>query len=131
MTESNEKKKILVVEDEPFISSLCVRVLTNEGLEVSIAVNGYVAENLLDENHYDLCLIDIRTPIVDGKELYKYIAQKYPELISRIIFTTGDVIGGDTQNFLKETGCSSLLKPFAPEELRTKVKEVLQSLAQA
>lgn len=124
MTDSAEKKKILVVEDEPSISSLCVRVLTNEGLEVSIAINGRVAEEMLDKNKYELCLIDIRTPIIGGKELYQYIMDKYPDLANGVIFTTGDVIGGDTQSFLNETGRLFLLKPFSPEELRGIIREV-------
>lgn len=127
MTDSADKKRILVVEDEPLISSLCVRVLTSEGLDVGIAVDGRVAEDMLDKNHYDLFLIDIRTPVINGKELYQYINDKHPELAGRVIFTTGDVIGGETQSFLKETGRLFLLKPFAPEELRAIVKEVLKS----
>jgi DNA-binding response OmpR family regulator len=127
MTDSADKKRILVVEDEPSISSLCVRVLTSEGLDVFVAVDGRVAEDMLDKNYYDLCLIDIRTPVINGKELYQYINDKHPELVGGVIFTTGDVIGGETQNFLKEMERLFLLKPFAPEELRAVIKEVLKS----
>jgi DNA-binding response OmpR family regulator len=123
-----DKKRILVVEDEPLIRSLCVRLLTNEGLEVSVAVDGQVAEEMLDKNIYDLCLIDIRTPIIGGKELYQFIRDKHSNLVGGVIFTTGDVIGGDTQDFLKETGRLFLLKPFAPEELRAIIREILQSM---
>jgi DNA-binding response OmpR family regulator len=126
MTESANKKKILIVEDEPSINSLCIRVLTSAGLDVSIAVDGQAAEDMLDKNYYDLCLIDIRTPVMNGKEVYQFIIDKHPEVADGVIFTTGDVIGGETQSFLKETGRLFLLKPFAPEELRAIVKEVLK-----
>ena len=121
-------KRILVVEDEPVICEICIRVLTGEGFEVDIAANGKLAEAKLQESRYDLILIDIRTPIMNGKELYQWINEKYPELVSRVIFTTGDVMGGDTQSFLETAGRPFLLKPFTPNELRTIVRETLRQL---
>jgi len=52
-------KRILVVEDEPAISDVCQRVLTGEGFEVDIAVNGKVAQGMIEEKQYDICLIDM------------------------------------------------------------------------
>ena len=127
MTDSADKKRILVVEDEPLISSLCVRVLTNEGLEVSIAVDERTAEEMLNRNNYDLCLVDVKTPVINGKELFQYINARHPELVDGVIFTTGDVINEETLIFIRKTGRLFLLKPFTPEELRTVVKEVLKA----
>ena len=121
-------KSILVVEDEPVICEICIRVLTSEGLKVDIAANGELAEAKLQESRYDLILIDIRTPIMNGKELYQWINEKYPELVSRVIFTTGDVMGGDTQSFLETAGRPFLPKPFTPDDLRTIVRETLRQL---
>jgi DNA-binding NtrC family response regulator len=106
-------------------------VLTNERLEVSIAENEQTAEDMLGRKNYDLCLIDVRTPSINGKELFRHIIDKYPELVSGVIFTTGDVIGGETRTFLKEAGRLSLLKPFAPEELRVIVGEALQLMGKS
>ena len=64
--------------------------------------------------------------MVNGKELFQYISEKHPELTDRVIFTTGDLIGGDTQSFLKGTGRPFLPKPFAPAELRAMAKEALR-----
>ena len=50
-------KRILVVEDEPGISQLCLRVLISEGFEVDITVNGEVAQDKLGEKDCDLCLL--------------------------------------------------------------------------
>lgn len=123
-----KKKRILVVEDEPVISSVCLRVLTDEGFEVDGAVNGRMAEDMIEKSTYDLCLIDIRTPVMNGKELFQYINAAHPELINGVVFTTGDMIDGDTQTFLKETGRLFLPKPFSPEELRTIVREALRQI---
>ncbi len=121
-------KRILVVEDEPGINQVCLRALTSEGFEVDIAVNGGIAQDMLGEKDYDLCLIDIRTPIMNGKQLYQCIQEKHPKLIDGVVFTTGDVMGGDTQCFLGQSGRPFLSKPFTPDELKTIVKETLRQL---
>lgn len=123
-----EVKRILVVEDEPVICEICIRVLTGEGFEVGIAANGKLAEAKLQENRYDLILIDIRTPVMNGEELYQWINKKYPELVSRVIFTTGDVMEEGVQHFLGTSGRPFLPKPFTPDELRTIVRETLRQL---
>ncbi len=122
------KKKILVVEDEPGITQVCRRTLTSEGYQVDTATNGAVAEQMLQEEDYDLLIIDIRTPVMDGKQLHQHIKERYPELIGRVIFTTGDVISSDTQLFLEQSGRPFLLKPFAPDELIVIVRETLEQL---
>jgi len=118
-------KRILVVEDEPGIRQVCQRALTSQGYHVDFATNGATAEDMLMKRDYDLLLIDIKTPVMNGKELYQNIEDRYPKLLDRVIFTTGDVIGNDTQGFLKRVGKPSLLKPFTPDELQTIVREGL------
>ena len=127
-TPESNVKRILVVEDEPAISDVCRRVLTSEGFEVDIAVNGKVAQDMVEEKQYDLCLIDIRLPEMDGKQLYQCIQEKHPKLIDRVIFTTGDVMGKDIQGFLDQTARPFLPKPFTPDELRTIVRETLRRM---
>lgn len=119
------KRKILVVEDEPRIRQVCRRVLTSQGYHVDFATTGADAENMLMEEDYGLLLIDIKLPVMNGRQLYQYIKDKYPKLINRVIFTTGDVISNDTQGFLKQTGRPFLLKPFTPDELKAIVRETL------
>jgi len=121
-------KRILVVEDEPAICDVCRRVLTSEGFEVDIAVNGEIAQDMLGKKDYDLCLIDIRTPVMNGKELYQCIQEKHPQLAGRVIFTTGDVVAGDTQSFLEQTGRPFLPKPFVPDELKAIMRETLKEV---
>ena len=121
-------KRILVVEDEPAICDVCWRVLTDEGFDVEIAVNGKVAQDMIEGKQYDLCLIDIRLPVMNGKELYQWLKEKHPQLASRVIFSTGDVMSGDIQSFLEQAARPFLPKPFTPGELRAIVKETLRQL---
>ena len=118
-------KRILVVEDEPGIREVCQRTLTSKRYHVDFAINGATAEDMLMQKDYDLLLIDIKTPVMNGKELYKNIEGRYLKLLDRIIFITGDVISNDTQGFLKQAGRPFLLKPFTPDELQAIVRENL------
>ena len=122
-------KRVLVVEDEPGISEICRRVLISEGFEVDIAVNGRLAQDFLEEKKYDLCLIDIRTPEMDGMELYQWLKEKYPQQAERVIFTTGAVMGEDPITFMEQTGRPFLPKPFAPGALQAIVVEALRQLS--
>ena len=126
---SGAKGRILSVEDEPSIRQICQRVLTSQGYQVDFAQNGVAAESMLMKADYDLLLVDIKTPVMDGKQLYRYIRKRYPELADRVIFTTGDVIGDDTQSFLEQTGRPFLLKPFSPDELKSLVRDNLRRLS--
>jgi DNA-binding response OmpR family regulator len=118
-------RRILVVEDEPAICEICLKVLTGEGFEVEIANNGKKGEEKLQEKEYDLILLDLRTPVMDGKQLYKHISEKYPELASRVIFTSGEVVGDDIQGFLELAGRPFLPKPFTPKDLKKIVRDTL------
>ena len=118
-------KRILIVEDEPGIRQVCRRALTSQGYYVDFATNGATAEDMLMKEDYDLLLIDIKTPIMNGKEFYQDIKDRYPKLLDRVIFTTGDIIGNDTQSFLEQAGRPFLLKPFTPDELQAIVRDNL------
>jgi DNA-binding response OmpR family regulator len=121
-------KKALVIEDEPVISQICQRILAGEGFKVSLAADGVEAEDKLQEKDYDLILIDMRTPLISGKQLYQYLYEKYPELVNRVIFTTGDVMDKGIQAFLERSGRPFLTKPFTPDELKTAVRENLRQM---
>jgi DNA-binding response OmpR family regulator len=107
---------------------MCQRVLTREGFEVEIAVNGIVAQDMIEKKQYDICLIDIRTPKMNGTELYQWLQKKYPRLANQVIFTTGNVLDEKTMLFIEHSGRLFLPKPFTPEELITVVKEALKQL---
>ncbi|MFC1956707.1 response regulator [Chloroflexota bacterium] len=124
-TSAGGTKRILVVEDEPAISQICRRILTRDGFEVDTAINGEVAQEMLGERDYTLVLMDIRMPVMSGKEFYQILESQYPQLVDRVIIATGDVIGGETANFLEKSGRPFLPKPFTPDELKTIVRETL------
>jgi len=126
---SYKMKKILVVEDKPSIADLCQRVLTAEGFEVNTAVNGEVAHTVLSKKKYHLCLIDIRTPLMNGMELYQHLEEKYPGLVNGVIFANGDILDSELKFSLNRSERLYILKPFTPDELKTVVRETLRKIA--
>jgi DNA-binding response OmpR family regulator len=124
---NGKEKRGLVVEDEPSIARMCLRALGAEGFEVDIAVDGKAAQVRLcnDGDMYDLCLIDIRTPGMNGIELYHYLEEIGSQTVNRVIFTTGDTINDEIKAFLDETGQPFLPKPFTLDELRSVIKIAL------
>ena len=121
--------KALAIEDEPVIARVCHRLLTAEGYQVDIAINGMVARDMVGEEKYDLFLSDIRTPEMNGIEFYWYLRKEHPGLADRVIFTTGDVLSDEVKAFImKEPDVPLLPKPFAPDELRVVVRETMQRI---
>jgi CheY-like chemotaxis protein len=118
-------KSVLVVEDELGIARICVRTLTAEGFQVDVAVNGEIGLGMWRKKDYDLCLSDIRTPHMNGIELYQQLEKENPEAVKKFIFTTGDVLSAKVKEFLEETGRLYLPKPFTPEDLRAIVRKAL------
>ena len=91
-------------------------------------VNGKVAQDMLEAKQYDLYLFDIRTPVMDGIELYQWLQEKHHQQAGRVIFASGSVIGEDTRIFIEQSGRPFLPKPFTPDELKAIVTETLKEV---
>ena len=126
MIQANAKqKKALVIEDEPILNRILLKTLSKEGFEVDIATNGRIAKDMAKKKVYDIIFSDIRTPEMNGMELYQHFKKYHPELADRVIFTTGDVLSNEVKTFLSETNVPFLAKPFTPDELRLILRDVL------
>jgi CheY-like chemotaxis protein len=126
MENVNGNKRILVIEDEPIISLISVRVLKAEGFKVDVAGNGIIAKDMANKAVYDLYLCDIRTPAMNGMEFYEYIRQLHHGCENRIIFTTGDIMNHEVKAFLSDKNNLFLAKPFTPEELRKVINKAMK-----
>ncbi len=118
--------KVLIVEDESAIYDFCLRVLAEFGFDVDIATNGRIAVDMINRKEYDLCIIDIRTPEMNGKELYEWCLKEKPHQANNIIFTTGDTTREETKDFINRAGAVFLPKPFTTNELRTAVRKYFE-----
>ena len=113
----SQKQRVLIVEDEAVVGRVFRKVLTQYGYTVDIVPNGIMAINNLNNRCYNLCILDLRMPGIDGFELYRYLHKNYRELSRKVVFTTGDITGSQIHRFLKSSEKSCLQKPFTPKEL--------------
>jgi CheY-like chemotaxis protein len=124
--EKDKGKTILVIEDEPSINLICSKILTKEGYKVDIATNAKIAQDILEIWEYDLCLVDIRMPTMNGIELYQWLTENHPVQAERVIFTSGDVYNKDTENRIELSTKRFLPKPFTTEEHKAAVSEFFE-----
>jgi len=116
---------LLIVEDEESIRRVMARYLESSGYTVSQAADGEQAYAMILGNNYDLIICDIRMPRLSGDALYSRLKQREPQKNSRFLIITGDLVSGESAQFLKETALPYLSKPFEMEELAKKVAAVI------
>jgi len=117
-------ERILVVDDDPGVLQLCTRTLTAEGYQVQEAGGGQEALARLEDERFDLLLVDIKMPEVDGLAVLQQARQFDPGVAAVII--TGY---GTLENAIEalRTGARGfLLKPFDPDELLAAVSDALE-----
>ena len=117
---------ILVVDDEPGIRHALLLLMRREGHKVDTAVHGQQALRMLQEQHYDLVLCDLRMPELDGTSLYQRLVISQPQYRQRFVFLTGDTLSPETEAFLAQTGVVRLVKPFSADQGRQVVRQILQ-----
>lgn len=113
---------ILIVEDEKPISDLIKLSLKGAGYFCSCAYDGETAADMIEENRYDLILLDIMIPYIDGFELLEYIK---PFGIPVIFITAMNSID-DRVKGLKMGAEDYIVKPFEVIELLARVEVVLR-----
>jgi two-component system NtrC family sensor kinase len=118
--------RVLVVDDEREIVELLREILELAGHTVTVADSGEIALSLLASAEFDLVLSDVRMPGMDGIILYEMVRSRYPQLLPRLAFITGDTLSSNVAQFLQRTGIAHLAKPFAPREVHALVAEMAQ-----
>jgi PAS domain S-box-containing protein len=116
---------ILVVEDEAKLASAVVDALRDAGYIVQHAADGEEALSKVKAGTFDLVICDLKMPRMDGMAFYRMLSAAAPGLARRVIFVTGDVAGTDAEQFLDESGCRWLAKPFRLGDLLRAVREGL------
>jgi CheY-like chemotaxis protein len=119
-------KKVLVVDDEPWIADILTAMLTEDGHQVDTADEGLLALGMLQLSSYDLILCDIRMPGLDGPGLYAEIERAQPELLGRILFVTGNRFTPEVERFIERTGAPALQKPFRHEDVHRATQDLLR-----
>lgn len=114
--------QILIIEDEQSIADMVKMCLTKNGYVCETANDGMTATEKIDEKRYDLILLDIMLPDIDGYDLIDYIKQfEIP-----VIFVTAKTSVPDRVKGLKLGAEDYVTKPFDLEELLARVETVLR-----
>lgn len=118
--------KILLVDDDIELTELLAELLSLEGFNVHTVHNGQEALNELESQHYDLILLDVMMPVLNGIETLKQVRQKYvlPVLMLSARDDEIDRVLG------LELGADDYLpKPFNDRELVARIKAILRRTA--
>lgn len=118
-----DKSRVLVVDDEDALRTVLSSELMSVGYEVSSASDGEEAIGLVQNKKFDLVLLDIRMPKVDGFEVLKFIKKDYPTV--KVIMLTGFA---DLKNAIesKKHGAEDFVsKPYDLVDLLTTIERVL------
>jgi DNA-binding NtrC family response regulator len=118
-----DKKDILVIDDEEIVRISCRRALVPEGFNVEVARDGLEGLRLLKEKPYDLILIDLKMPNMDGMEVLENILAMRPD--AKVIIITGYSAVETAVKAIKMGAFNYLEKPFTPDSLLEAVREAL------
>jgi len=81
----------------------------------------------MGSTRYALVLMDVRMPGLSGIEVFERLSERGRSGDSRIVFLTGDVMAGETQELIRRTGAPVITKPFHTGEVLEMIAELLES----
>ena len=120
------KMKILIIEDDPELAMVLSSYLTKYGMEVETVEDPYLGLSMLTQSPYDLVILDLTLPGMDGLEVVEKIREKsdVPIIISSARDDITDKVIG------MERGADDYMpKPYDPRELVTRIKTILRRTA--
>jgi CheY-like chemotaxis protein len=117
---------VLLIEDEPAIMSYVRAVLERSGYSVVCSDSGAEGLRQLQSGEFMGVVSDMRTPGgVGGADVHDWIAHNRPELVSRLVFITGDVANEETAAILQRTGVPCVEKPFRVQQFISVVRQTM------
>jgi len=116
--------RILVVDDEEIVIRSALRVLASEDYAVDRASDGAEALHSIESGEYDVVILDIMMPKVDGIEVLQRVKESHPEI--EVIMFTGLAEIDTAVRCMKLGAFDYIAKPFEPEELKVSVARALE-----
>lgn len=117
--------KILCVDDEPLITKMMSRVM-HDHLVVEYSDACAAIFHLMDSSRpeYDVIVCDLMMPDCSGVDLHKMVSKYRPELLDRIVFSSGAALMPGVESFLASVPNRRVDKPFRIDHLRSVLLEV-------
>ena len=118
------RKRVLIVDDEEIVVRSCMRILPEDEFEMDSANNGAVALEKIAENDYDMLILDIMMPKMNGIEVLQRVKESHPDI--DVIMITGLNEIETAVKAMKLGAFDYLPKPFDPEELEMVVARAIE-----
>ena len=118
------KKSILVIDDDKSILRTFTRILQKTGCDIDVAETGREAIEKAEKRHYDLALVDVRLPDMDGTDLLAKMKDTMRDTVKIVI--TGFPSMEVGVKALDEGADAYLVKPVKPEDLLMLIEEKLK-----
>ncbi len=116
--------RVLVVDDEPLVGRAVRRVLADRSEVVAVTAAREGLQLLADPaQRFDVIFCDLMMPDMTGPEFRAALDAMRPELTRSLVFITGGAYTPEMEQFLAQSGCKQLLKPFDVSVLRAVVEE--------
>jgi DNA-binding NtrC family response regulator len=116
--------RILIVDDEEIVIKSCLRILGGGDYYVEVAHNGREALRKIEENSYDVMILDVVMPNMCGLEVLRRVNETHPDTM--VIMVTG-LSQVDTVVQARKLGARDFIsKPFEPDELKLVVQRALE-----
>ncbi|MEM9324378.1 MAG: ATP-binding protein [Bacteroidota bacterium] len=122
-----EGKRVLLVEDNVMNMVIAEEFLSRWGMQLGKATNGEDAIELVQNQEFDLVLMDLHMPIMDGYAASRVIKREFPAL--PIVALTASTIAEQEQEIRQAGMDGYVLKPFHPKDLQAKLTQVLSEVA--
>ncbi len=119
-------KRILIADDDPDIIDLLESYFQNAGYRVTAKVNGKEALQAAEAEKFDLVLLDVMMPYIDGYHVASEISSRQGSEAPKIIIMTSRDVGSEKGIALLSGAMDAVQKPFTLEELDAKVKAALE-----
>ena len=123
-TAATGRLAVLVVDDEASLREALLRFLQRRNIHAEGVADGWEAIRLLEHRDFDVIISDVRMPGMSGREFLERLRRDRPELLARLVFSTGDAFTSETATLLKESGVPTVAKPFDFAILERVVREV-------
>jgi DNA-binding NtrC family response regulator len=118
------KARILIVDDEDIVLRSCARILAGDSYEVETVLDPWDALRRIDDNGYDVVVLDIMMPHIDGLQVLQHVKERHPEV--DVIMMTGLSQIQTAVKAMKLGAFDYLPKPFDPDELKMVVDRALE-----
>jgi DNA-binding NtrC family response regulator len=116
--------RILLVDDEEVVIRSCLRILEGGDYQVDAVQDGLEALRRVEENHYEMVILDIKMPKIDGLEVLRRVKEGHPDI--DVIMITGLSDIETAVRSMKLGALDYLPKPFDPDELKRVVARALE-----